>query len=391
MSAARSPAETTLARLGLDADALREGRVAEDAVASLLTGADGVALASALGELATPAVATLLVALEPRVHDRTVHKEVRRALYRLRQRGVSIPEVTAAAPAPGPTTDVAAEGLVSAFDGRGDRLVWIIRALAGGGSLLVAAQLNEPGGLGDVHAIEGGRKHFRTVRQRMESEARIRLVPASWRTLDALLVEAHERGGGGERARDHDYLRVRPRLTTDPALPPAEPTSSRAAPPTDDEARTLAATSASLLEEPELRTWYPSPEAAAPFVDELAAARESPLVVSRMAQEDRMREVLRRAARALYPSAVMARRLAGTAYVLAETGRVPAARRALAVAHVLGDVSADPLGVPLLAALVEGGVGSLLAEATAGDQDPHLVVTPGQFMRDRSSSRPRRT
>ena len=40
------------------------------------------------------------------------------------------------------------------------------------------------------------------------------IVPktADWRTLDALLVEAHERAGGGA-ARERDYLRLRPRLT----------------------------------------------------------------------------------------------------------------------------------------------------------------------------------
>src|SRR5207247_881379 len=82
----------------------------------------------------------------------------------------------------------------------------------------------------------------------------------------------------------------------------------------------------------------------------------------RLAEEERVREVLGRAARTLFPPAVLARRLAGTAYLLAETGRALAARRALAVALVLGARGADAMEIPLVAALVERAVGGLLAQ-----------------------------
>jgi hypothetical protein len=226
----------------------------------------------------------------------------------------------------------------------------------------------------------------------MESDAGIRLVPADWRTLDALLVEAHERAGSSER--DRDYLRVRPRLTSHPPRPPAEPVSTRVAPPSADESDALAAGAAALLEEPELRGWYPAPDAAAPFVEEIRTIRESPVLVSRMAQEERVREVLRRAAATLFPPATLARRLEGTAYVLAETGRPAPARGALAVAQILRARPAEPLDVPLVAALVERSVGALLAETTAREEEQrrtNLVVTPGQALRDRASSRPGRT
>src|SRR5439155_1731731 len=103
----RDEAAATLARLGLDHEAVRAGRVGADAVAPLLAGADGAALAVALGELPSPEVAALLVALEPRAGERAVRKEIRRALYRLRQRGVPVPEPPA--PAGTPRTPAAPE------------------------------------------------------------------------------------------------------------------------------------------------------------------------------------------------------------------------------------------------------------------------------------------
>jgi hypothetical protein len=388
----RAQAAATLARLGLDADALAAGTAAAPDVAARLAGTDGRTIAAALADLVTPAVARLLVELEPAVTDRAVRKEIRRTLYRLRQRGVAVPEPTPppVAPSSAPAGDV--EGFVSAFDARGDRVVWIVRAQPTGGALLVAATMNEPAGLRDVHAGEASRKQIRAVRQRMEAEAKIRMVAADWRVLDALLVEAHERAGDGGAERD--WLRLRPRLTTDPPRPPAEPVSRRAVAPTPEEAPALVAGSAALVAEPELRGWYPTPEASSPFVDEIRTVRESPIVLSRMAQEERVREVLRRAAATLFPPVVLARRLDGTAYVFAETGRTAAARQALAVASAIRARPAEALEVPLVATLVERAVGTLLAETTAREEEARrgsLVVTPGEALRDRASSRPGRT
>ena len=172
------------------------------------------------------------------------------------------------------------------------------------------------------------------------------------------------------------------------------PVSTRVTAPSAEESAALASGSAALLDEPEVAPWVPPSEAVAPFVAEITGLRESPLVLSRLAQEERVREVLRRAAAILFPPAVLARRLEGTAYLLAETGRALAARRALAVALLLGARPADALEIPLVAALVERAVGVLLAETTAHTEEERrsaLVVTPGQFLRDRASSRRGRT
>jgi hypothetical protein len=382
----------TLARLGLDREELLAGRIAEGRLAELIAGPDGAALAAALGELASPAVAATLVALEPHAGEREARREIRRALYRLRQRGVPTPvRAMEATPATRGEAAPAAEGLVSHVDGRGDRLVWIIRPLPGGGSLLVAAQVNEPAGLRDLQVAEVGRKQIRAARRHLETDAKLRLVPADWRTLDALLVEAQGRSGGDERQRD--YLRVRPRLTREAAREPAEPVSSRVERPGLDEAAGLAASSAALLDEPEFAGWLPEPAALAPVVDEIAAIRESPILLSPVQQRERVGEILRRAAATLFPPAVLARRLEATAYVLAETGRAAAARLALALAVRLRARPEDA-DTPFTAALVEHAVGSVLTTETTRHQEERrdsLVMTPGEFLKARSSARPPRT
>jgi len=207
--------------------------------------------------------------------------------------------------------------------------------------------------------------------------------------LDALLVEAQERAGTPQPG--HDYLRVRPQFTTEPAAPPAEPVSPHARPPANvDEASALAAGSVELVEQREFRGWGPDPEAATPYAGDVESIRRSPIVLTELQQEERLREVLARATAALYPPAVFARRLEGTAYVLAETGRPAAARLALAVATLLRDAPERAHEIPFVAALVGAGIPGLFARSEA-PREGALVLTPEEVLKARRSSRPGHT
>jgi hypothetical protein len=338
-------------------------------------------------DAAPDAVAAALASRAEGADDRAARKEMRRALYRLEQAGVAMPAPAAAA-TPTPILGPSIEAWVSGVDGRGDRLVWLVREQTGGGCLLVAADLNEPAGLRDLRTFDVTRKQLRAMRHRFQTEAGLTFVPADWRRVDALLLEAQDRLAAPDRKLD--YRRVRPRLTTQPPLPAAELASARVTAPDDDERRALVTESASLLAEPELKTWWPRPDETAAFLAEVRDVRESPLVLPPAQQEERLRATLARAALALFPEAPLARRLEATAFVLAETGRVAPARRALAVAAALraGTASAD---VPLVQALVQRGIGTQLAADEAERREERagaLVLTPGELATRKSPSRP---
>jgi hypothetical protein len=390
----RADAVATLAALGVDAGALEAGRLDAAALAPRAAGPDAERLVIAVGDLGSPAAAAVLAALEPHVTG-GARRALRRALYRLRQRGIALPERTPAAGAPAPSPAAGepdVEGLVSTHDAVGDRLLWLVRRLPAGGSLVVAAQANEPEGLRDVQAVEMSRRQLREVRQQIARESGVVLVAAPWRTVDALLVEAHHRTAA--RGRERDYLRVRSDVTTEPAAAPAEPVSRHAAPVPTAEAPALVAAAAQLLEEPPFAGWAPPRDAAAPFVEAIAAVRDSPLVLSEVQQRERVRAVLRDAARALYPAEPTARRLEGSAYVLAERGRAAAARTALALAALLRARPEEAWESPFLSGLVERALGSLLSADIARRSEERrgaLVATPGELRRARASSRPGRT
>ena len=390
MSARREQALATLARLGIDPAEVTGDTPPADWLAIRLAGPDGTALAHALAELGTAATAARLARLEPALASVPARKAVRRTLFRLGQRGIAVPAATTA-PAPRPLGDADIEGFVSGVDGHGDRIVWLVKAQAGGGTLVVAAELNEPDGLRAVRLLETTRKQLRETRARLEREAGLGLVPADWRALDALLLEGQDRARAPERSRD--WRRLRGRITTDPPAAAAELRSARVAPPGDAEVAGLASAAPALLDDPEFRSWWPAPEALQPFLDELTALRESPLVLAPAQQEERVRAVLERAAAVLFPPAVTARRLEATAFVLAESGRVAAARQALATARLLRERAGLGGDVPLVTALVQQAIGARYAAAQAEREVSRrgsLVMTPGEVLTARSPSRPTR-
>lgn len=386
MSAKHDAALGRLVDLGLDPTAVMQGTLTDDALRAALTGRDGVDVVAALGEVGGAAIAQALVPFEITTTG-ALRKALRRALFRLEQRGIPVPDRAPAPPAVR-AIEPEIEGFVSAFDGRGDRLVWLTRPQGGGGTLVLDAIVNEPDGLTEVRLVEMSRKELRATRERLQQGTGLRLVPADWRALDALVVEAHHRAGAPDRQRD--YLRIRPRLTTEPPREPAELRSSRDVAPTDDELPALLPQTPELLREPELRTWWPTQQAAEPFLTELREVRESPLVLGRVQQEERLRVILARATAAIYPAEPTIRRLEGTAYVLAETGRPTAARLALAAAAALGARPNAPDEVPLLAALIQQSIGMLFAGEESKRQDERrdsLVLTPGEVTARASSRR----
>jgi len=163
--------------------ALRAAGVADDvtAPAQLLplvgrTPELDLAIAARLGRTPDAEHAAALRAVESgaeRLGWKAVVKEARRALYRFTQRGVAVPAPVPVEEPPRPRAASTIEGYVSAIDGRGDRLLWIVRPRHDGGLAVLTAVLNEPGGLRDVALADMPRKTLRRMEQDLQARARL--------------------------------------------------------------------------------------------------------------------------------------------------------------------------------------------------------------------------
>ncbi len=355
-----------------------EGRIGQD------TAAD-VALAALLGDWVAEESAQILTHWDAITHDKALRREIHRSLYKLTQKGVKIGH-----PEPEPRrsilTPIEPEGYLSIMDGRGDRLLWLVKPRVGGGLHYLSAMVNEPEGMRFVEGGEITRKTLRAMRKDLLERLEMAMIETSWRYCDAIMQE------GYDRAREHDggkavesYPALRSHITATPADPVEAPipvTLNQAAIAADEE---LVVTSAQLLQEPELQRWLLEPERAKPYIDQISQVQESPLLLSRHQQQDRLQTIVEKAIGEIFSpekSPSYARRIEEAALHFAATSRLDAARRALAVAFALKRNPQGGKGIAFCEELVRQSIALYYQAERQQEKETapgSLIMKPSEF------------
>ena len=331
-----------------------------------------------------------------------MHKEISRALYRLSQKGIR-----AERPQKGTgksiLTPIEPEGYISSMDGRGDRLVWIVKARVGGGLHFLSSLINEPEGMRYIEGTEISRKVLRQALQDLSANSGLTLIEAPWRYCDFLMQEGYERAKAQDRKEVESYPAVRSFVFTTPpervnvssnrsdkaghvySLPQTVPlpdSLDRQAIAADEN---LLVTSTQLAEEPEMQRWLFDAEQAKPYVEKISSAQESPLVLNQHQQKDRVDDVIKEAVAELFSGEsgrTYARRLEETALYFAASGRLESAQRALAVSLALQKEGASGSGIPFCEGLVQQSIGLHYTEEKQHQQEESkgsLIMKPSEF------------
>jgi hypothetical protein len=344
------------------------------------TSAD-TAIAHRLGALVCEDSREILRGLEASAQDRIVKKEVKRALYRLQQRGISIP--TGSAPVVAPLLASTVEGFVSPIDGRGDQLVWLLKPRPGG-LLHLFGVINDPEGMREADVTVVSRKALKALRAELKSKHELEVVEASWRYCDFLLSRAFRWARDGQRRIDGDFPALRSQLLKDPAAEELAPlvlshVDAAAVPPLSETSRV-----AQLLEEKEFRTWFFGPAELKPYLDELNGVRESPLVLDERQQSERFGAIIDRAVEELFGGALQqswVRRIYEMAYFFWATRRAESAKLAIATARALSDSQQGGRGILFCEQLARASL-AMFFKATVEEEAERakssLLVTPQQ-------------
>ncbi|MFZ0657929.1 MAG: hypothetical protein WAM05_04385 [Candidatus Binataceae bacterium] len=380
------PDDAKLAAAGFDshapaADALKK-------VAEIRPSVGEVAFARALGTVADSAAAAILAGMETSAAG-PIRREVRRSLFKLRQRGIDAPAHAASIEhaAHSPTVE-RLTALFSPIDGEGARIIWITKPRMQGGVTRLWGLVSESDGL--VGAIAAGlsRKELKSEREELESRAGMRMVEGDWRLADFILCEAYRRTPEARRARVGNFLALRAEIIATPA--PAE-----LAHPIYDElgADVPVEPALDLLKEPELLEWRLTPSEIGPYVEELGRANESVIVLNQIQQRERINIIVERAVGELFSGesgARARRRFEDLAYYILHSGRrEPAAWAAAAAKQIQG--GADLKRSIFFQSMLRTQLGAIVAEEQQhAQQEPRLIVTPAEAMRASDAARRRR-
>jgi len=367
-----------------------------DAIAKLtaLRGASGVsdgAIVRALASIATPESAAALARMETLAAG-ALRRELRRALFKLRQRGIEAPRMepsTHDVPiAPAQASEIGLSALLSPADADGARVVWIVKARPGAGLKRLWGLASERDGLFGITLAPLTRKELRHERAELEARAGVSLIDADWRVADFILCDAWRRTPESHRGEVRNFFALRTELIAQ------SPPTDLKHPVYDEFAAELAhEPSPDLMQEPEVAAWPIAPAIVKPYADEIAGLRNSVIVLSRVQQEDRVVTVVERAIAELLAGEIgrrLRRHLEDTAYYFARTGRRPQAAWAVAAAARLRD-GADLKRSAFFQAFMRAQLGAIIAEEEQHQrEEPRLIMTPAEAMRAQQAARARR-
>lgn len=379
----------TLQALGFDPAASPEAKIAALRSIREKAAAGDSEIARTLGEIEHPDAAAMLTEMESGASG-AVRREIRRALFRLRQHGIaSTPAVTPAASQAQPAApeEAGLSALLSPIDGEGARVVWILKSRPGAGMKRMWALVSESEGLLGATLGSISRKELRTERAELERRSGVPMFEVDWRLADFIMCEAFRATPESRRTRVGDFFTARAELIA------SAPTTALEHPIYKEFAAEAAGDpSVELLKEPEIAAWRLAPEQVKPFADEAANLRNSTIVLSPIQQEERVNAVVDRALGELLTGATayrLRRYLEDTALYLAHSGRRPQAGWAAAAAAKIRD-GAELRRIAFFQNLMRAQMGAIIAEQQEHEQEePRLIMTPAEAMRAQEAARAR--
>ena len=314
------------------------------------------ALVDGLATIPLTSSAMLLMDILSESPPKALQKAIKKALHRLKSRGVVFNENQAPRRVVlGGTASHLERCLASFIDGSGDRMILMIRTRPGGGYQIAYLVLNYGTGIRFARALQMSRRELPEMLESVQAQAPlIDLDPAHCQRQIALVQQMNL---ATRTPVPEEFFMLRD-LIGEPETTPETGAIYEALSPEELElARAQDAHASDLLELPELAGWTLPESVVQPYADALAEIDESKIVVSEAMQHERvdrvfasaMQEVLGEESRA-----IMRLRLEETAFYFLQTERRMEALWALVAAESMLDDNPDRLRLnPFAGALLE--------------------------------------
>jgi hypothetical protein len=303
-------------------------------------------------------------------------KALRRALHRLRSRGIEVAETPPAAHVATlpDLSDVLAAALVSPPDPSGAQLVVVVEPGPSGGARIFQGAIDLERGVLEFHVLSGNRSQARRLVRDLEANPRLGALPAPREALAALLARAAD-AQPADRALPSAFEDWRSRVARPPegARTPGELAREALDSPLD---RSSVRAVAERVTAGDLGPWPPPLEELRGLGEKVRQTAESPLLVDDGQRRSQVEQVIGDAVEGRYagPAAERtAQRLEECAYAAWRRDRTDDARALLSAARAFREWA--PRDNPAARALLERVLGPML-EALRSERSSSLLVRP---------------
>jgi hypothetical protein len=371
-----------LAAQGIAVDAPAPARIAALKNAMGASAETDIAAIFLLGKIAAAESLDALREIEINAADKDIKKEIKRAYFKLAQRGVAPAGETAVERKPAAlferTTDI--EAYMSAVDGGGGRLIWIARAQPSRGLQVIQAMLHDREGLLRFGGAHMKRKELRGMADEIQREHGVSMIAIPWQFADQMIYEGYERAKGRGQSGLENFHDIRSLIGTGKPKPVAHPIYTKLG-SEDFRDGAWREQSRRLLDEPELRYWIVLDDWVKDFLTQIDEARQSPLVLNPVQKEERLAAIVREAVKTLCAGdsgKAFKRRMEDMALYFYDTRRAELAKLSLAVAQQLGEGDPGPLDVSFLTGLVQKSFTFHLSQQKAQNEEAQssLIIKP---------------
>ena len=339
-------------------------------------------LAESLTTLSDAKTAKILQRMLKISKEKKVQKMIKRSLYRMKSKGISIEEtpLNKEASILRPLQAEPPKGFGGGFDFLGQRFLLLAVPHAGRGWTVMQGVISDTEGLIDFSGEEMTRKGFKEFFEGVQAKSPFPLVEMEASYVGFLFFQAHQHFLEKKGTLPQAYLRSKSEIEgiKKDYERPLIYSFLQADAIADDER--MLRRGGDLLKADLFNSWKIAEDSIRPYADEVWEAEESKIVLNQIQKEARFQGVYQKALSELFSGErrlLYKRRLEEMAYLLYKLGREEEARISLAVAIDLE----KPLNLiqpnPFLFQLVTKSIFALLAEAyEKRAKEPSLIVKP---------------
>lgn len=340
-----------------------------------------LAVAFSLGRIFDPSAVDALGEIERQTNDKETRKEIKRALFKLGQKGFTTPEhksETRPAPLFGSEPDI--EAYMSAVDGGGGRLIWIAKPQPSHGLQVIQAMLHDREGLLRIGGAHMRRKDLRQMVEDIKKQHEVSMIAIPWQYADQSIYEGYEKAKARGQSGLENFHELRSVIATGKPKEAAHPIYEKL---NAAEAREGAwrEQSRHLLEEPELRYWILTDDWVQAILPQLQEAQTSRLVLNPLQKEERFNAIVRDSVKTLCAGEngkAFKRRMEDMALYFFETNRPEPARLSLSVALQVGEGDPGPLDVSFLTGLMQKTFAYFMSQEKTKKEEEQssLIIKP---------------